>query len=479
ASVTSQHHQHVAYVATDAAATVAAWNGSDTSNAAALAKVADTISAAVAKVTRPVVPAITKVAGAIRVFQRLQRPGPSAPHCPPWQAALAVFGHATLPASFPAVVTAALMPLWTRLAFAIGDRSCLLAAMLLFLLGTCLASAAPSLVALCAFRGLQAAGSAGIAVVCITGATYRVPNHIRVLALNGMGAAMALGTCLGQTISPKLVGSVGWRAVYIVVIPMTVIGAPIHFLLTDNNNREVSSSSPNRRSCRFDFAGTLLHMALCSMFFYMSYNLSYWNTTTAGITVLAMIPTAAAFYFLINSNNLKEILPFNLSWALLALPCGYATRTMRANHLVAFGSAILSASSALVAFSADYSAMTIVFFATVGFGAALAVQNSLVCAQAALAPVAPPLDPAAISAPPPLRALATAAVLPVSALHLGLAAVQGGLLGPMTYLVAYSGMTIDSWAVSMFWYYSSLFAAVCAAAALLAALFIPRTPFDD
>ncbi|KAJ1556386.1 hypothetical protein HK405_012295, partial [Cladochytrium tenue] len=122
----------------------------------------------------------------------------------------------------------------TRLAFAIGDRNVSIASFAVFIFGTCLASAAPSLVALCVFRAVQAAGAAGVIAVSVGVCTYRVPGHLRAVAINGLGSAMALGTILGQIVGAQLTNSIGWRFVFVIVIPMALIGAPAIFMLTDN-----------------------------------------------------------------------------------------------------------------------------------------------------------------------------------------------------------------------------------------------------
>ncbi|KAJ1557872.1 hypothetical protein HK405_014963, partial [Cladochytrium tenue] len=107
------------------------------------------------------------------------------------------------PATYPAIAGVVAFPFWTPIASALGDRSAMMAAVVLFLLGTILTSAAPSLLALCAFRAVQTVGGAGVSALAVIACTYRVPNSIRAVALNGLGAAMALATILSHIVAAQ------------------------------------------------------------------------------------------------------------------------------------------------------------------------------------------------------------------------------------------------------------------------------------
>ncbi|KAJ1561564.1 hypothetical protein HK405_003523 [Cladochytrium tenue] len=276
--------------------------------------------------------------------------------------------ESTYPAAFPAAVLGALIPLWTRLAFAAGDRNVSVAAFAVFLLGTCLAAAAQSLVTLCVFRAVQAAGAAGIVAVCVAVCTYRVPENLRAVAINGLGAAMALGTILGQIVGAQLSGL----------------------------------------------------------------------------------------------SSITTILPFNLAWAVLSIPFGLASRKIRANHLVIFGAAIIAASGFIELLSGQTVVISAVGVGLAGLGAALALQNSLICAQATLPVVVPVVGTVVVSTtapslaptvymlpvvshvptPVPLRALTTAGALQAYALHLGSATLQAGWLGS---LARFAAVTPPQW----------------------------------
>lgn len=97
---------------------------------------------------------------------------------------------------------------------------------------------APDLRWLVAFRVLQAVGAAMLQANSVALVVSSVPARSRRAALGVQAAAQALGLALGPALGGLLVGSVGWRWVFGVNIPVGVVALVAgHFLLPRTRHR--------------------------------------------------------------------------------------------------------------------------------------------------------------------------------------------------------------------------------------------------
>ncbi|MFI9272041.1 MFS transporter [Kitasatospora sp. NPDC052896] len=119
------------------------------------------------------------------------------------------------------VVLASLLMLAGSTGDRIGRRRTFRAGLVLFMLGSLLCSVAPNLGLLVAARALQAVGGSmlnPVAMSIITN-TFREPRE-RARAIGLWGAVAGVSMALGPLLGGALVGSVGWRAIFWINIPV-------------------------------------------------------------------------------------------------------------------------------------------------------------------------------------------------------------------------------------------------------------------
>jgi len=115
------------------------------------------------------------------------------------------------------------MPLWGKLADLRGSRGLFVLGVLIFVAGSALAGAAPSMGALVAFRAVQGLGAGALAAVPFTvlGVTFPPSERSRVIGLGSAvwGVASVVGPLLGSAI----VSFLGWRWVFYVNVPVGAV----------------------------------------------------------------------------------------------------------------------------------------------------------------------------------------------------------------------------------------------------------------
>ncbi|MCH0563022.1 MULTISPECIES: MFS transporter [unclassified Streptomyces] len=138
-----------------------------------------------------------------------------------------------------------------RLADAYGRKLLYLYGFAVFTLASAACGLAPSLLALVAFRVVQAAGAALMQANSVALVTTSAPRERMRSALGVQAAAQALGLALGPTVGGALVSTLGWRWVFWVNVPVGLVALVSgHYLLPRTRARTAVA--------RFDWAGLAL-----------------------------------------------------------------------------------------------------------------------------------------------------------------------------------------------------------------------------
>ncbi|MGH2842222.1 MAG: DHA2 family efflux MFS transporter permease subunit [Solirubrobacteraceae bacterium] len=119
---------------------------------------------------------------------------------------------------------------------------------LVFIVGSALCGLAPDLVALNAFRVLQAAGAAMLQANSVAIIYLVMPREQLGRGIGIQGAAQALGLALGPTIGGLLIALGGWRLIFFVNVPVGVLGTVLAWFL-------VPRSRHLQARVAFDWAG--------------------------------------------------------------------------------------------------------------------------------------------------------------------------------------------------------------------------------
>jgi EmrB/QacA subfamily drug resistance transporter len=153
---------------------------------------------------------------------------------------------------------AALVVPFGRLADLVGRKVMYSYGFLVFIAGSALCGAAHSLGWLVAFRVVQAIGAAMLQAnsVAIIAAAARPGELGR--AIGVQGAAQAVGLALGPTVGGLLISLAGWQWVFLIVVPIGLVGAAMGWLVLPQTSLRVRTGAAPVARERFDWLGTLL-----------------------------------------------------------------------------------------------------------------------------------------------------------------------------------------------------------------------------
>ncbi|MEU8773820.1 MFS transporter [Streptomyces sp. NPDC048606] len=141
-----------------------------------------------------------------------------------------------------------------RLGDLFGRRRLLSAGIALFTAASVLCGLAPTLGLLIAARAAQGVGAAVMMALTMAFVGGTVPREATGRAMGILGTTSAVGTALGPSLGGLLLAGPGWRAIFLVQVPLGVLA----FLLV---RRRLPADAPAPRADgrpRFDHAGTLV-----------------------------------------------------------------------------------------------------------------------------------------------------------------------------------------------------------------------------
>jgi EmrB/QacA subfamily drug resistance transporter len=140
-----------------------------------------------------------------------------------------------------------------RLGDIIGRRRLLLAGIVLFTVASVLCGVAPTLWLLIAARAAQGLGAAIMMALTMAFVGETVPQARTGSAMGLLGTMSAIGTALGPSLGGVLIAGLGWRAIFLVNVPLGILT----FLLA-HRTLPVDRLGPKTDRAGFDIMGTLL-----------------------------------------------------------------------------------------------------------------------------------------------------------------------------------------------------------------------------
>lgn len=135
-----------------------------------------------------------------------------------------------------------------RMSDMVGRKLLYIYGFLVFIAGSALCAFAPSLGALYGFRVIQALGAAMLQANSLAIIVLAVPMRSLGRAIGIQGAAQALGLALGPTIGGLLLVAGGWRLIFLVNVPVGLVGVIVGALCIPRS-RNLSVRTP------FDWTG--------------------------------------------------------------------------------------------------------------------------------------------------------------------------------------------------------------------------------
>src|SRR5665647_1615835 len=140
-----------------------------------------------------------------------------------------------------------------RLGDITGRRRLLLAGILLFTVASVLCGDAPTLWLLIAARAAQGLGAAIMMALTMAFVGETVPKAKTGSAMGLLGAMSAIGTALGPSLGGVLIAGLGWRAIFLVNVPLGILTLVLAYRTLPADRRRTEANGAG-----FDTIGTLL-----------------------------------------------------------------------------------------------------------------------------------------------------------------------------------------------------------------------------
>ena len=180
----------------------------------------------------------------------------------------------------------------------IGRRRLLLAGISLFTVASVLCGVAPTLPLLIAARAAQGLGAAVMMALTMAFVGETVPKARTGSAMGLLGTMSAIGTALGPSLGGVLIAGIGWRAIFLVNLPLGILTLVLAHRHLPSDRRAAQAGSAG-----FDPLGTLLlALTLAAYALAMtlgrgsfgSLNLALLLAAAAGVGLFALAETKAA-----------------------------------------------------------------------------------------------------------------------------------------------------------------------------------------
>ncbi|MHB1683291.1 MAG: MFS transporter [Bacilli bacterium] len=150
----------------------------------------------------------------------------------------------------------ALLAMFGRIADIVGRRPLYTIGFTVFIIGSALCGAAPTLGFLIAARVLQGIGATMLQANSVAIVTAAVPEKVRGKAIGIQGAALAVGLSLGPAIGGLLIGVFGWRSIFYVNVPVGIIGTTLAAMILPRDKQLAASTAELWK--KFDFLGAAI-----------------------------------------------------------------------------------------------------------------------------------------------------------------------------------------------------------------------------
>jgi EmrB/QacA subfamily drug resistance transporter len=177
-----------------------------------------------------------------------------------------------------------------RLGDIAGRRRLLLAGLILFTLASALCGIAPTLWLLIAARAAQGAGAAVMMALTMAFVGETVAKGKTGSAMGLLGTMSSVGTALGPSLGGVLIAGFGWRAIFLINVPLGVLT----FLLA-RRHLPVDRREPKADRAGFDHGGTLL-LALTLAAYALAVTIGRGSFGLLNVTLLLAAVSGAALF---------------------------------------------------------------------------------------------------------------------------------------------------------------------------------------
>ncbi|MGV8176323.1 MAG: MDR family MFS transporter [Candidatus Bilamarchaeaceae archaeon] len=201
------------------------------------------------------------------------------------------------------LANAVFVPIWGKLGDTIGRKKVYILGFTIFIIGSILAGLAWNLDSMILFRVIQAvAGSADYpTAMAIIAVTFKEGRE-RAEALGIWSSAFAASAVFGPLIGGPLIDNFGWRSIFLINLPIGIIGLLMAM-------RFVSESVSEKKSAHFDWWGAIaLGISLCALVLVLDKGLDWGWTSPAAFACYGVCLIFGALFYRIESTCEEPII---------------------------------------------------------------------------------------------------------------------------------------------------------------------------
>ncbi len=207
--------------------------------------------------------------------------------------------------SYALVITSLMLGVG-RLGDMYGKKRVFVLGIVVFGLGSLLCGLAPNVWTLIGFRGIQALGAVMMQALGMGITTEIFPPHQRGRVLGILGTAVSLGLAVGPPLGGLLIGAVGWRAIFLVNLPVCLLALAVV-------GRHVPHDNKSRDGQRFDTPGAvILFLALSSYALGMTIGQHHGFGHGASPLLLGASGLGLALFLWVERRSSEPMMPLSL-----------------------------------------------------------------------------------------------------------------------------------------------------------------------
>ena len=189
-----------------------------------------------------------------------------------------------------------------RLGDMIGRRRLLLAGIALFTAASVLCGIAPTLWLLIAARAAQGLGAAIMMALTMAFVGETVPRARTGSAMGLLGTMSAIGTALGPSLGGLLIAGTGWRAIFLVNVPLGLLALVLAYRTLPPDRR-----ASTKERAGFDTMGTLL-LALTLAAYALAMTIGRGNFGWLNLALLAAALFGSALFLRIEAKAASPLI---------------------------------------------------------------------------------------------------------------------------------------------------------------------------
>lgn len=190
-----------------------------------------------------------------------------------------------------------------RLGDIVGRRRLLLAGLVLFTAASLLCGAAPTLWVLIAARAAQGLGAAAMMALAMALVGETVPKARTGSAMGLLGTMSAIGTALGPSLGGILIAGFGWRAIFLVSVPLGLLA----IVLTQRCCLPVDRAAAKADRPAFDSVGTLL-LALTLAAYALAMTLGRGTFASFNVILLLVAAIGVGFFVRVEARAASPLI---------------------------------------------------------------------------------------------------------------------------------------------------------------------------